>query len=80
MDAHEREAAGAINAMGEVYGTFTPLPAEGSEVTGSSGGKRFSGIVQSAEPGRVVVEIDGAWIAVRPWEIDSETRAEGLTE
>lgn len=74
MDAHEREAAGAVAGMVETYGP-RPLPAEGSEVTGTSCGRRFAGRVQSAEAGRVVVEIDGAWIVVRPWEIDSETRA-----
>jgi len=77
MDAHEREAAAAVAGMVETYGPHGPsgLPAEGSEVTGCTGNRRFSGIVQSAEPGRVVVEIDGAWLIVRPWEIDSETRA-----
>lgn len=69
MDAHANEYAGAVAAINEAAG-IRPLPAEGAEVTGCSGGKRFTGIVQSADPTRIVVEIDGAWIVVRPWEID----------
>ena len=69
MDAHEREYLGAVTGMIESSGCY-PLPLEGAEVTGTAGGKRFSGIVQSAEPGRVVVEIDGGWIWARPEDID----------
>lgn len=69
MDAHEREYLGAVAGMNELSGCY-PLPLEGAEVTGSASGRRFKGTVQSAEPGRVVVEIDGAWIWVRPEHID----------
>lgn len=69
MDAHEREYLGAVAGMNEASGCY-PLPLEGAEVTGSAGGRRFKGTVQSAEPGRVVVEIDGAWISVPPECID----------
>lgn len=69
MDAHEREYAGAVAAMNEAAG-LRPLPAEGETVTGCSGGKRFEGIVQAAETNRIVVEIDGAWLVVRPSDLD----------
>ncbi|MGI9176389.1 MAG: hypothetical protein ACR2IT_00860 [Pirellulales bacterium] len=66
----DAEAVAAINGLAEVYGGPL-LPDEGQWVTGVTCGKRFSGCVQSAEPGRVVVEIDGAWLVVRPSEIDA---------
>jgi len=69
MDAHECEYLGAVAGMNDASGCY-PLPLEGAEVTGSAGGRRFRGIVQSAEPGRVVVEISGAWISVGPECID----------
>lgn len=69
MDAHEREYAAAVAGINEAAGR-RPLPAEGETVTGTTCGKRFSGIVQSAETNRIVVEIDGAWLVVRPHELD----------
>jgi len=68
MSAGDREAAGAIAGMQEVYGR--PLPSVDDWVQGESGGKRFSGRVMSAEPGRVSVEIDGGWIVVPPSALD----------
>ena len=40
------------------------LPAVGDWVTGISAGRRWQGRVQQIEPGRAVVEIDGAWLVV----------------
>ena len=68
QSAGDREASGAIDGMREVYGR--PLPSVGQWVTGVVHGNRFSGEVLSAEPGRVAVELDGAWIVVRPSDID----------
>jgi hypothetical protein len=66
MDAHANEYAAAVQGMNEVYGGDQPLPSIGDWVNGEYGGKRFSGHVMAAEPGRVAIEIDGAWIVVRP--------------
>jgi hypothetical protein len=54
--------------MAETYGKHLPEP--GDAVTGETCGKRFAGTVLASEPGRVVVEIDGAWIVCRPEDID----------
>lgn len=71
MDRHpgDSEADAAIRGMQEVYGP-APLPAIGQWVTGRTGRRTFSGEVSESEPGRVVVEIDGAWLIVSPSEID----------
>ena len=66
MDAHENEYVAAANGMTETYGTPRPLPAVGDWVNGITSGKRWSGRVQSAEPGRLAVEVAGAWIVVDP--------------
>lgn len=65
----DAEADGAAAGMRDLYGP-RPLPAIGQWVEGTTCGRRFSGEVQQAEPGRVVVEIDGAWLIVRPSEIN----------
>lgn len=65
----DAEAAGAVAGMVEVYGR--PLPEVGQWVSGESCGRRFSGTVASAEPGRVGVRIDQYLsIVVRPSDID----------
>ena len=66
--AGDREAAGAIAGMREVYGR--PLPEIGQWVTGQYGGTRFSGEVLSSGPGRVAVQIDYLTITVPPSAID----------
>lgn len=65
----DSEAEAAIRGMQETYGP-APLPAIGQWVTGRTGRRTFSGEVSESEPGRVVVEIDGAWLIVTPSEID----------
>ena len=66
MDAHENEYAAAVDGMNEVYGNRDSLPSVGDWVNGEYAGKRFAGYVMSAAPGRIAIEIDGAWIVVRP--------------
>jgi hypothetical protein len=68
MDSHAREYAGAVAGMQDTYGKHLPEP--GDAVTGTASGKRFAGTVLASEPGRVAVEIDGAWIVCRPEDID----------
>jgi len=69
MDAHENEYAAAVAGMNETYGSCRNLPAVGDFVSGITCGKRWSGYVMSAEPGRLAVECGGAWIAVDPADI-----------
>jgi hypothetical protein len=68
MDAHASEYAAAVTGMQETYGR--PLPEPGDAVTGTAYGKRFEGVVLASEPGRICVEIPGAWIVCRPTDLD----------
>jgi len=68
MDPATREYAAAVAGMQDTYGKHLPEP--GDAVTGETCGKRFAGTVLASEPGRVAVEIDGAWIVCRPEDID----------
>ena len=72
MHVGDAEAAGAINGMRAIYGP-KPLPSVGQWVQGTVGGRRFSGAVTLAEPGRVVVDVDGATVTVRPSDLDDWT-------
>lgn len=70
MDAHKNEYAAAVAGMQDTYGTPTiTLPAVGDFVSGLTKGRRWSGRVQTVEPGRMVVEIAGAWLVVDPADI-----------
>lgn len=65
----DAEADGAVAGMREVYGR--PLPEIGQWVTGTSGGKSFSGTVASVETGSVGVRVDEFLsLVVRPSDID----------
>jgi hypothetical protein len=64
----DAEAAAAIREMRLTYGR--PLPEPGDAVTGTAGGRRFAGVVLASEPGRLHIEIDGAWIVCSPNDID----------
>jgi aspartate 1-decarboxylase len=66
---HENEYAGAVAGMNEIYGTAKSLPAVGDFVSGTTCGKRWSGYVLTAEPGRLAIEVSGAWIVVDPADI-----------
>lgn len=68
--AGDAEAEAAIRGMQSVYGI--PLPDVDQWVTGQVNGRRFSGRVSSAEPGRISIEIDGAWIVCRPSDLDQQ--------
>jgi hypothetical protein len=71
-DPHFNEYLAAMTGMPEHTISPVPecrLPSIGDHVNGNSGGKPWSGRVQQVEPGRVVVEIDGAWIVVPPEDI-----------
>jgi hypothetical protein len=72
MDAHSNEYAAAVNGMAETYGSPRELPAVGDFVNGITAGRRWSGYVIAAEPGRLAVDCDGAWIVAHP---DDITRA-----
>jgi hypothetical protein len=66
---HENEYAGAVAGMQETYGRPASLPAVGDFVSGCTCGKRWSGHVMTAEPGRLAIEVSGAWIVVNPEDI-----------
>ncbi len=63
-DPHFAEYAAAAAGIHDQTPRGCRLPAVGDYVHGCSGGKRWCGYVQQAEPGRIVVEIDGAWLVV----------------
>jgi hypothetical protein len=74
MDAHQNEYAAAVAGMQDTYGTGwtdtqNTTPAVGDFVSGLTAGRRWSGRVQAVEPGRMVVEIAGAWLVVDPADI-----------
>ena len=69
MDSHEREAAGAIAAMAEVYGRSLEV---GDHVRGTTCGKTFSGEVLDVDGDRIVVEIDGGWLIVSRNDIEQD--------
>ena len=67
MDAHNREYAGAVAGFRESAGwhdTQNTTPAVGDFVSGLTAGRRWSGHVQAIEGDRMVVDVDGAWLAV----------------
>ena len=66
-DPHYAEYQAAVTGMQETYGC--QLPAVGDFVSGCTAGKRWSGYVMAAEPGRLAVECAGAWIVVDPADI-----------
>jgi len=67
--AGDREAAGAIAGMQEVYGR--PLPDRGQAIRGTTAGKRWSGTCQHSDQFHVIVEIDDeAYIKVSPNDIE----------
>jgi hypothetical protein len=67
--AGDREAAGAIAGMQEVYGR--PLPDRGQAIRGTTAGKRWSGTCCHSDQFRVIVEIDDeVYITVPPSDIE----------
>jgi hypothetical protein len=63
-DPHHAEYAAAAAGIHDQTPRGCRLPAVGDWVSGCSGRKPWQGRVQQAEPGRIVVEIDGAWLVV----------------
>jgi hypothetical protein len=69
--AGDREAAGAIAGMQEVYGLS--LPERGQAIRGETKGKRWSGTCVHADEIRVIVEIDTeVFVTVSPSDIEIE--------
>jgi hypothetical protein len=67
--AGDREAAGAIAGMIDLYGRR--LPDGGQAIRGSTAGKRWSGTCQHSDQFRVIVEIDDeVYITVPPNDIE----------
>jgi len=67
----DREAAGAIAGMQELYGMS--LPDRGQAIRGITAGKRWSGTCVHADEIRVIVEIDTeVFLTVSPSDIDIE--------
>ena len=67
--AGDREAAGAIAGMQELYGRR--LPDRGEAIRGTTKGKRWSGTCQHSDQFRVIVEIDDeVFITVPPNDIE----------
>jgi len=69
MDAHAREAAGAVAGMVETYGRSLSV---GDWAHGSVSGKRFSGQIVEINGDRVVVEVDRAWLTVSRSDIETD--------
>ncbi len=67
MDAHEREAAGAVAAVSN-----KPLE-PGERVIGYAGGRRFTGTLLGVQGDQCDVEIDMAWITCRRCDIERDT-------
>jgi hypothetical protein len=69
--AGDREAAGAIAGMQELYGMS--LPDRGQAIRGITAGKRWSGTCVHADEIRVIVEIDTeVFVTVSPSDIEIE--------
>ena len=69
--AGDREAAGAIAGMQELYGMS--LPDRGQAIRGETKGKRWSGTCVHSDEIRVIVEIDTeVFVTVSPSDIDIE--------
>jgi len=67
----DREAAGAIAGMQELYGLS--LPERGQAIRGETKGKRWSGTCVHADEIRVIVEIDTeVFVTVSPSDIEIE--------
>ena len=67
--AGDREAAGAIAGMQDLYGR--PLPDRGQAIRGTTAGKRWSGTCCHSDQFRVIVEIDDeVYITVSPSDIE----------
>jgi len=67
----DREAAGAIAGMQELYGLS--LPDRGQAIRGITAGKRWSGTCVHADELRVIVEIDTeVFVTVSPSDIEIE--------
>jgi hypothetical protein len=71
VTAGDREAAGAIAGMQEIYGLS--LPDRGQAIRGETKGKRWSGTCVHADEIRVIVEIDTeVFVTVSPSDIEIE--------
>lgn len=69
--AGDREAAGAILGMQDIYGR--PLPERGDHIRGVSGGKAWSGECVHSDQLRVIVEVDDeSYITVSPADIQTD--------
>ena len=69
--AGDREAAGAIAGMIDLYGRR--LPDRGEAIRGTTAGKKWSGTCQHSDQFRVIVEIDDeAYITVPTADIEIE--------
>ena len=67
--AGDREAAGAIAGMIDLYGR--PLPERGEAVRGVTAGKRWSGTCVHSDQIRLIVEIDAeVFVTVPPADIE----------
>ena len=69
--AGDREAAGAIAGMIDLYGR--PLPERGEAIRGITAGKRWSGTCVHADEIRLIVEVDAeVFITVPPADLEIE--------
>lgn len=66
---HDNEYLAAVAHIHDQTPRPCTLPAVGDFISGCTAGKRWSGYVMSAEPNRLAVDCDGAWIAVSPEDI-----------
>ena len=71
MMVGDREAAGAIAGMIDLYGR--PLPERGEAVRGVTAGTRWSGTCVHADEIRLIVEIDTeVFVTVSPADLEIE--------
>ena len=69
MMVGDREAAGAIAGMQDLYGR--PLPERGEAIRGTTAGKRWSGTCVHADQFRLIVEIDAeVFITASPADLE----------
>ena len=71
MMVGDREAAGAIAGMQDLYGRL--LPERGEAIRGVTAGKRWSGTCVHADEIRLIVEIDAeVFVTVSPADLEIE--------
>ena len=59
---HENEYLAAVSGMADHTMPPASLPAPGDFVSGTTGGRRWSGRVEAIDSDRMTIDVGGAWI------------------